>query len=105
MSSSFALAAPAASTAAAAKQIFGRKWRIRVLPVALSHSDWRRRRRSCNALTPGGAEIISATYTAAFGAPTVARLSRDDFTRIFAHRVSIPVDIGPPLRRQGRSEP
>jgi hypothetical protein len=45
-------------------------------------------------LTAGGADIISVTCTAAFGVPTVARLSRDDFTQIAAQRVSISIDIG-----------
>jgi hypothetical protein len=60
----------------------------------LSQSDWSRRRRSCSALTPGGADIIAVTSTAAFGIPIVAGLSRDDFTQIAVQRVSIPIDIG-----------
>jgi hypothetical protein len=61
----------------------------------LSQSDWSRRRRSCSALTPGGADIISVTCTAtaAFGFPIVASLSRDDFTQIAVQRVSILIDI------------
>jgi hypothetical protein len=59
-----------------------------------SHSDWCWRRRCCSALTPAGADVISVTCTAALNAPTVARLSRDDFTQIAAQRVSISIDIG-----------
>jgi hypothetical protein len=59
----------------------------------LSQSDWSRRRRSCSALAPGGADIISVTCTAAFGVLIVARLSRDDFTQIAVQRVSISLSI------------
>ena len=55
----------------------------------LSQSDWSRRRRSC-VLTPGGADIISVTCTAAFGVPIVACLSRDLFSQITVQRVCIP---------------
>jgi len=37
-----------------------------------------------SALIPDGADIIDISCTAAFGASTVAGLSRDDFTRHFS---------------------
>jgi hypothetical protein len=48
----------------------------------VSQSDWSRRRHSCGALAPGGANIIAVSCTAAFGVSIVAGLSRDDFTQI-----------------------
>ena len=66
-----------------------RAWIARAKTAATAAS-WSRRRRS-RVLTPGGADIISVTCTAAFGVPIVAGLSRDDFTQIAVQRVSIPV--------------
>jgi hypothetical protein len=68
---------------------FLRAWIARAKTAATAAS-WSRRRRS-RVLTPGGADIISVTCTAAFGVPIVAGLSRDDFTQITVQRVSIPV--------------
>jgi hypothetical protein len=80
--------APAMSHKATLSE-FLRVWIARAKIAAIAAS-WSRRRRSC-VLTPGGADIISVTCTAAFGVPIVAGLSRDDFTQIAVQRMSIPV--------------